>query len=333
MKRYIFRLQFTAPVHFGAAEHGGKLEQIALAYSSDTLFSAICCELAEQGMYEALETLAGLNEDGHVVFSDLFPCCEQDGETQFFLPKPIMQIERDTESAVEALSVIRQQSTARKKLKKLAFLRASHMGTYLKAMRTGQPFQETAEFGRSSLMVRVNQRGREPMPYYVASFSFQEGAGMYLIARTETQQQADDLAEILKSLGMSGIGGKRSSGYGKFVLVNGAEPVEEFAGSDAEALQDMLQDDNAPWQMSLSSLLPGEEQLGELTRAQYKLRQRSGFVMPEQAGTAQKKDSIYMLASGSCLPVRIPGNMAVLGTYQGHDILRSGVSLYAGLRW
>lgn len=329
----IFRLHFLAPVHFGTAEQGGKLEQTELSYPSDTLFSALCHELACHGMQQELKEFIEQNKQENIVFSDLLPYRETAEDVQLYLPKPILLIEREEQpSTAISLDEIRKQATARKKLKKLTHLRASHMTEYLSAMRQGRPFSSDADFGTSGLSTRVNQRGEDPLPYAVGSFFFRQDAGMYLVVRTETEEQWTMIADLLTSLGLSGIGGKRSSGYGTFELAYGAEDIASMRGADAAALLAMLSDEQAHWQMCLSSLLPDVDMLSEVCGAQYRLRQRGGFLTPEAGAPMQKKDSICMLESGSCFPKRLHGRMASLGSYHGHDVLRSGISLFAGVR-
>ena len=332
MKYVIYRLHFTAPVHFGATEHGGRLEQTELSYPSDTLFSALCSEWARQGMSEALADFIEQNRRGEVVFSDLLPYREDAAGVQLYLPKPVLLIERDEQPQATSLDDVRQQATARKKLKKLTYSRAGRMAEYLAAMRTGRPFSSEESFGTEGIAVRVNQRGAEPLPYAVSSFSFRADAGMYVIARVETEAQGAVIAGLLTSLGLSGIGGKRSSGYGAFTLVQSAEALAAMAGADAAALCSMLSDEQASWQMCLSSLLSDAAALSAAVGAQYSLRKRGGFLTPEDGAPMKKKNSIYLLAAGSCLPQRLSGRVASLGRSHGHEVLRSGVSLYAGLR-
>lgn len=64
-------------------------------------------------------------------------------------------------------------------------------------------------------------------------------------------------------LGMTGIGGKRSSGWGNYRLED--DPLElsqdDFYGGDDAALYKMLSSDHAEYYMTLSSFLPSLEEV------------------------------------------------------------------------
>ena len=53
--------------------------------------------------------------------------------------------------------------------------------------------------------------GGDAKPYHVGGFHYREGAGLYFIAKG-----GYDIAPLLESLRYSGLGGKRSAGYGRF---------------------------------------------------------------------------------------------------------------------
>lgn len=337
MSAYIYRLSFLTPVHFGAVELGGGLEETALGLSSDTLVSAMLSELGGAGCGESVEMLCQLLEDGAICFSDLLPYRNLDGETQLFLPRPMLLPEDmagespDGEETLDYAET-KRAATQRKRLKKMEYLRASLVDEFLASAATRKPFDgEAAEFGERALRQRVACRGGEPRPYSVMEFSFAREAGLYLVARCETEEQAAEIAEILTLLGISGIGGKRSAGYGKFKLVNGAEPLEGTAGSDAAALAGMLERTDG-WQMAIASLLPSAEEIMSLKAGHYRIVKRGGFLSPEAGAAAGKKNSVYMVAAGSCFPRRLEGSIAVLARGSAHDVYRAGKGFFVGVR-
>lgn len=327
---FLCRLQFDAPVHFGAAELGGGLERTASAYPSDTLFAALCTELAAQGLSGRLAALYARHAAGGIAFSDLLPYRMEHGELQLCLPKPVLLADR-TEEAAPPLDDARRAQAAKKRLKQLAHIRASRFGAYFAALRQGRAFEDAADFGAEAVVARLHARAQQPRPYRVRCFSFAQDAGLAVLLRC-ADEEAAGFARLFASLGLSGIGGKRASGYGRFHVAGGCEPLAAVPGADAQALRAMLGDAEAPWQMCLSSLLPRDEDLPQLAGAQYRLRKRSGFVTPEVGAAVQKKRSVYMIAAGSCLRARIAGRIETLGQYCGHAVWRSGVCLYAGVR-
>ena len=206
------------------------------------------------------------------------------------------------------------------------------MQDYIRAMERGIPFEENdfdADFGIEFLCQRVNTRGEEPLPYYVAQFTFAARAGLFLIARVRDAEMGAWLHRLLAWLGMAGIGGKRTSGYGKFrvgeIIHMGADD-----GGDIAALRDMLAADSAPWQLALAPVLPTADDLAAVKAGAYRLRRAGGFISyPTHA--AEKKNSVYLLDAGSCFPVRIGGTCSTLGTHDGHPVWRYGYGLYAGV--
>ena len=331
MRFAIYSLAFDTPVHFGEAAQGGKLEQAGMRYPADTLFSALCTELAAEG---ALADVARLREgvaSGRLLFSDLLPWHVAGNEMAYYLPRPVLQLARRAQQQL-AYRETCVQATARKRAKKLKYLRASRLADFLQAMQAdGRWEEETPAFGAQVLAERVNCRGAEPLPYFVGAFSFDRDAGLYLLAGMEREEDQDWLEELLRWLGCLGIGGKRSSGYGKFHLAEDVLSLDELGlYADDAALYRMLEDASAPWQMTLSPLLPTREEIPAVRQGSYALRRVSGFVT--EAAHAEKKRGVYLVEAGSCFRARPAGQVAALGTSGGHEVLRYGKGLYVGVR-
>lgn len=332
-KPYLYKLHFETPVHFGSAAEGGKLEEAEMALGADSLFSALCCELSAQGEEDTLRDLVAMARAGAVRFSDLYPFREASGETAYYLPRPVLPPNRaavQEEARTHSLRRERDEAASRKRLKKLTHLRAREMASFLAARRDGRPYAgEMPEFGVSSLVERVHcVRVGETLPYFVRQFTFFPEAGLYGLVFWE-EDEAERLQAMLTSLGLYGIGGKRSSGYGKF-RVAALLDLTAAKGADEAALFTLLQAKTAPWQMCLAALLPAAEEEAILREGWYRLLRRGGFITGARAGN-QKKDSVHMVAAGSCLPQRLAGQMAVLGRAEDHEVLRYGYGLYAGL--
>jgi CRISPR-associated protein Csm4 len=335
MKYNLYALRFDTPVHFGQAELGGKLEQNGLEFPADSLFSALCCELAQMQEQTYLNLLCQKVTTGAIAFTDLLPYKkdEEKDDYYFYVPKPVLTI-TTTNQIVTDLNEARQVSTQRKKMKKLKYIRASRIAEYIDAIKQGQPFIEEQDFAVNSLVERVNCRGDEPLPYFIGAYSFLPQAGMYCVIRYENEEDIVWMETLLQGLGTSGIGGKRSSGYGKFhvdedaSIVEGMDEIGIFSGDDA-ALYQMLVDEAAPQQMNLSILLPEQNELSVVQAGQYTLRRRSGFITG--GSDTKKRNSVYMIRSGSCFSKRLHGDMVMLDTAAGHPTYRYGKSLFAGL--
>jgi len=332
MRFVIYSLAFDAPVHFGTAAQGGKLEQAGMQYPADSLFSALCTELAAEGALADLARLRDGVASGQLLFSDLLPWHVVEGEMAYYLPRPVLQLVPRRKQQPLAYRETCVQATARKRAKKLKYLRASKLADYLQTMQEGARWEEdTPEFGAQMLAERVNCRGEEPLPYFVGAFSFDREAGLYLLAGMEREEDQDWLEELLRWLGCLGIGGKRSSGYGKFHLAEDALALDEFGlYADDAAIYRMLQDKSAPWQMALSPLLPEREEIPAVKQGSYALRHVGSFIA--SAAHAEKKRGVYLVESGSCFHERLAGQVASLGTSDGHEVLRYGKGLYVGVR-
>lgn len=334
MSYVIYPLHFTTAVRFGAPGRGGRLDEACMEYPADILFGALCTELAAAGEQEELTRLIDRVGVGGLRLSDLLPWQRrlEDGAVALFLPRPVLRVERAERQEREDYRTTCANATLRKKQKKLKYIRASRMQDYIRTMQSGTYFEETeydADFGTESLRQRVNRRGEEPLPYYVAQFTFAANAGLYLIARVQDDAMIPWLHRLLTWLGMAGIGGKRTSGCGKFT-VDEVIRLDENPVDDAAALGAMLAEESAPWQIALAPVLPAADDLAAVKKGAYRLRRAGGFIS-HPAHVAEKKNSVYLLDAGSCFPARIGGTCGTLGTHDGHPVLRYGYGLYAGV--
>lgn len=334
MKYALYPLQFDTPVHFGCAENGGKLEQSSLTYRADSLFSALCYELSQQGDEAGLAHIQEGVVKGKLLFSDLFPYIYDEMEgLQLYVPKPILTIPSDECRVTADYDTFRQQATQQKRQKKLSYIRVSQLADFIQAMKSGKAFDgDEPCFGCGQLLTRVNCTENVPRPYYVHQIQFTKEAGLYGIIGYEEDEDLDGLITLLESLGLSGIGGKRSSGYGKFHFRE--EPIEmDELGiyEDDGILYRGLILTGASRYMCLSVLLPSPAEVADVQKGQFALCRRSGFLSPD-GSRMQKKNDIYMIQAGSCFPQKIAGSMAdVGGQDMTHPVWRYGKGLYVGL--
>ena len=328
MGYYLYQLEFDAPVHFGYSNNGGGLEQISKSFTSDSLFSAICSELAQQDELDLLNSLKAMAAEGDFKISDLFPYLDADEDLYLFLPKPFIKTEGVAGSAMN-LEEAKQISAQRKAIKKQAYIRISELPRFMSTVKGGKPFKAETELsnGSESLVHRVNCRtGEDPLPYYVNQYSFPDNAGLYLVAKLP-DDMPDRFQCILESLGYSGIGGKRSAGYGRFHLADDYLEIDETY-ADTEALQFMLEDEDAKSYMAISSVLPKDIEVPIVSEGQYQLKKSSGFT------NGIKRDSVYMIAAGSCLKQRISGEIIDIAHDDeafGHPVWRYGKGMFIGL--
>ncbi len=335
MRYFVFRLNFFTPVHFGDTSTGGNLEKISLNYSADTLFSALCVEAAAQSRV-LLEKLIQKVQAEKILFSSLFPYYQEgSGEEELYLPKPLCRVEEVADSDIKNYQEMKLAATQMKRMKKTTWVRASQIRPMLKAMRENAPYNiDLPEFAFKATGEKVNCRLEESLPYFVGSYFFAPQAGLYFVARLEEESDLSWLKELVKSLGYTGIGGKRSSGYGKYELYDESAISNGPISVDEQALQVMLGAKDAALQMCIAPLMPLKEELKLVKEGSYKLLRRSGFIDSTNLKETVKRRDVYMLSEGSCFSRRLKGQIVELSsTKVEHSVYRSGKGLFVGLNY
>ena len=331
MKNYaIIPLRFIAPVHFGDAAQGGGLNEAGLLCRADTLYSALCVEALRKS--EALlEEWIHKTQNGSIVISDLLPWYFRNGQFEWYIPKPVLAVEPSENHSRETLAEARGLSTFRKQSKKRAFLRASEMGLYMDDLvYHSSSLEEEPTFGSYAADTHFN--GRTAVPYTAGSFSFAKNAGLYLLLGLENIEDLKSLHGLLVWTGLSGIGGRRSSGMGKFEVARPIILQKEMENEDAAAFLDMLEDEASDAQMALSSFLPGMEEAKDAASGRGLWMKRSGFTWTEGMEAPVKEKSIYMMASGSTFGKRLEGRIADVSTPAvGHPVYRYGKGFFLGV--
>jgi len=181
----------------------------------------------------------------------------------------------------------------------------------------------------SQVVSRVNCQGEQPLPYYVQENVLPAHSGLYGILAYEEEKDREWTFDLLEKLGITGIGGKRSSGLGKFHF--GEDWIDLFYPlfHDDMVLAKLLQTEGK-WVMNLSVLLPCPEEVSTVKSGYYTLLKRSGF-LSSNGNPVQKKQDIYMLQAGSCFPKRIQGTIADVSWKADHPVWRYGKGLFIGL--
>lgn len=334
MMYYIFTLKFLTPVHFGDTANGGGLDKFSIQCSADTLFAALCNEAANKGS-DAVEKLVKKTAEGKIVFSSLFPYWRTaDDDLYFYLPKPLLKLEQEEQQSAKSFEEIKQLATKLKKQKKSTYIRASQINSLLKYGGSNGQFA-VPEFAAPLVAGRVALREEKPLPYYVGSYVFSKHSGLYFILGVEHEEEFALIKDLLLSLGYSGIGGKRSSGYGKFELDDDELELFDDGGvyDDDTAIALMLYNEKSKYQMCLAPVCPCVDEIAVVKQGSYKLIKRSGFIASSAAKDNIKRNSIYMLQEGSCFSERLRGQM-LQQTVDGlaHDIYRDGIGMFVGLK-
>lgn len=300
-------MSFQTAVHFG----NGNLENGEYTFCADTLFSALCQEACKQDI-SLLEKLCEYVFSDQLRLSDAFPYM---GNT-YYLPKPMMRIEREQKDA---------SSVLKKAYKKLKYIPIDFFGGYLRGEYDVLNEIGMGALGSYEVKTAVAIRGNEETePYRVGQFYFNEGNGLYFIVGYESTEAIMLLEELLESLSYSGIGGKRSAGYGRFTM-----NVKKIS----ETLEKLLEA-KASRYMSISLSLPKETELEEVLKdAEYILCKRSGFVASETYAKEQmRKKDLYLFKAGACFTKKYDGDVYDVSSDNGsHPVYRYAKPLFVGV--
>lgn len=301
MNYTIYKLKFLSPVHFGKS----LLSDSEFSLCSDTVFSAMCLEAVKMGDGVLDELISYFREDD-IQLSDALPYIGD----KFLLPKPHVFVERGKDE---------NSSIIKKAFKKLKYITIDDFESYLNGTFDVLSAVQLNDLGVSALKVSASIRNDEgeTMPYEVGTYSFNEGCGLYLIAGYLDEKAKALLDSLMDQLQHSGLGGKRSSGYGRFSY--------EFVEPNPWIVERL--NSNAERYMLLNTALPIESELDEvISAANYSLVKRSGFVASSSySDTWQRKKDIVMFKSGSCFDRKFKGDIYDVSTSAGsHPVFRYG---------
>lgn len=300
MKYSVYKLEFSTGVHFGE----GMLNNSACSFQADTLFSALYIEALNIGKADVfLEAV----KKGDLLLSDAFPYVG----SEYLIPKPMLYVEGKEKG----------NSIEKKRYKKLKYLPVESLESYLSGESLPKDEWKIGALQRN-VMAAVRQEG-DTLPFYVGTYYFYEGNGLYVIAAFKEEEQRELLEELLEALTYAGIGGKKASGLGKF---------EVFPGKSADALIWHLQK-KSDMKILMSTALPREEELEQaLDGSSYLLNKRSGFVASsEYAEELQRKSDLYAFAAGSCFKHEFSGDVYDVSRNGRHPVYRYAKALFMGV--
>lgn len=306
MKYVIYKLYFLNGVHFG----NNSLESSLYTLCADTLFSALCQEAVKMGP-DTLATFYQYTHEKKLIFSDTFPF----RNNELYLPKPFIYIDHGDKAG---------DSTVKKAFKKMKYISCDHFSQYLKGQMRLEQTYDLNDFGHSYQKTSVSVRGElDPVPYRVGIYYYNDGNGIYFIAGVGDSAAEALLDELMDSLSASGLGGKRSSGLGRF---------DYYCVECPEELSHRL---TGEWKsyMSLSVSLAQEGEMEEaLCGASYSLVKRSGFVASELYSEEQmRKKDLYVFSAGSCFQRKFSGDIYDVSNHGKHPVFRYAIPMFLGV--
>ena len=276
MKRSIIKLKFISPIHIG----NRVLSSSEFEINADTIFSALAIESGN------IDKLLTEIQEHNLKISNAFPFIDD----YYYLPKPMTYIEHEADNY--------------KLFKKIKYITEDLLGDYLEGKLDPNFEIENFVLGDSNLRTRVAIGGD---PYQVGIYSFKPNAGLYIIVEHET----DYIFEIFERLQYSGIGGKRSSGFGRFKFE--IEEAFQFPEGNKKIL--------------LNTAMAKEVELEEILEgANYLLQKRSGFIH----GSRYKKQDFYTFKAGSVFEKGFKGDIFDVGNDE-HPVYRYAIPMFMGV--
>ena len=312
MEYSFLRLNFNTGVHFGE----DALEDSSTHLRADTIFSAMCIEALEIGGEELLDKLVSFVRNGKLLLSDAFPLIKN----EYYLPKPIYSVQAETE----------HDSSAKKVFKKLSYIPFDKVDEYTKGEFNENTVdgivKKLSELGESYVHTKgAVSYEKDTLPYHVGVYTFKKDAGLYIVVGGDSDSMLL-MRELFTSLSYAGIGGRRSSGLGRFSYTVENLPENHVASLTSEF----------PAYMTLSLSLPKKNEIESVindSNSTYALIRRSGFVYSgTYSNEPLRKKDFYALASGSIVRNKYCGDVFDVSNKGAHPVYRYAKPLFMGVK-
>ena len=311
MKYAIYRLIFPRGYHVSDF----RLSDAKIKITADVLFSALVHEANSHGGDSQVEELLQLVNEDQVGFTDLFPYRNE----TLYLPKPI-----------KTTVVEDKNPEYKKEMKKIEFIPLDQLENYLvKGIDIASVKNGLREMGHFSHQEKIKHSASGDHDIFsFSAYHFTEGAGLYFILAYESDENLLIVNQLLQTLSFSGIGGKRTLGYGRFSYSKENAP---------EKLIDLLTKENAEY-LLLTTSFPQHQECEGFGEDEffYKLSRRAGFILPKSDAknrNTQKKREQYFFESGSVFPHPYHGNLFRVDQNFAHPVYRYGKALFLGVNY
>lgn len=239
MNYTLYCLEFINGVHFGR----GNLDSSEITFHADTLFSALFQEALKMKKQDRFLKQVS---DGKIIFSDAFPYIGKN----YYIPKPMIAVQTEDESK-------QGDSRQKKKFKNLKYIPVSTLADFVNGTFPEEHMEDMKYLGLYDMKVSVGIHGmEEPEPFRVNTWHFNTGTGLYVLAGYENESDRELLDELFESLQYTGIGGKKSSGLGRFVYKVCKVPEDMMGYLKKKSEKNIL----------LSTALPEDEELEQVMK-------------------------------------------------------------------
>lgn len=293
-----YKISFKSGVHIGV----NSLNDGEFTLHADTLFSALCTEAVKFGE-DTLNRFVKMFADERTLVSDAFPYFED----LFFLPKPVMHIESADNGG---------NSVKKKQFKKLKYITFENFSDFLNGS-----YEPTFDLEMISNLGRYGLRTsaavselEETKPYNVGVYTFNADCGLYFILGWSAEEERHVFEALLNSLAYSGIGGRRSTGLGRFTFTS--EAVED-------SILARLSSQNSGRAMTLSISLPTDDEMQKaIDGAEYSIIKRSGFSGASTQSQQTRNKDLYTFCTGSVFSNLYHGQIVDVSRNASHPVYR-----------
>lgn len=323
MNYFLLKLQFSSPLHVGDSESARSLDTSGMTICADTLFSALCHTALLAEGENGIRELYQLVTQDMIRFSDAIP---YSGDL-LFLPKPYLSSRGKREVT----------SQEEKAMKKLTHIPIDMIEEYISFIRGESDFdvkKAICSFGENYVLDKAVIRGEETNPYSVGLFDFNKEpiCGLYVIIGYTAREELQKIIRLFRLAGIGGIGGKVSSGYGKYTIIDEIY-MEESKDKQMVLFRKMLQRTSSNSYILITSAFPKDNELEQVVQGStYNLIRRGGFVQSNSIDTGVvKKQTQYFFAAGSVFKMKFDGEVFNVARNIGHAVYRYSKPIFLGV--
>lgn len=300
----LFRLHFKSGLHLSKGKEGN-YDRSQLTIHSDTLKSALF--VAALQLYgKAVDKASFLDQ---FKISSAFPFCELGGQFLYFLPRPMISLEK-----IQLIGIhFRRQ---KKLLKNIQYIEKGLLEKLLHADQReiilsqkhfsskGNLIAASPDLQKEQIIKRTGQQhvqiaripGNDNEPFFIDKMFFSPNAGLYFLLQIKDENNFRfSIDALLSLLEDSGLATDRNSGGGQFEF---KEDKNGFTWPEISKPKK---------QINLSLYLPTQSELSPDATMGYQLMRRGGYIASpaNPAHISIRKKSVYMFAEGSTFPYDI----------------------------
>lgn len=303
MKYAMYKMTFPNGIHIGS----GKLSTADITVRADTLFSAMCIESLNIGGGSMLKELTDAASSGNLVISDALPYIND----TIYIPKPMCRIAGDS-----------RDTSLKKHFKKLEYIPWDMLDKYLAGGISPETENDKfSELGKRRLYQKVSIKNDDNELYSVNVYNFNTGCGLYTAVCFKDEKTETLTDTIMTSLQFSGLGGKRSAGYGRFKYKKLPLPFEDLMICKGNRF------------MTISSCMAEDAALeAALDGASYRLIRRSGFVLSDTySDEPLKKRDFYLFAAGAVFKNTFKGDVFDVSIKGSHPVYKYAEPMFINI--